>query len=302
VVDVTVLTPSYDYGRFIEDALMSVRSQRDVSVQHVVQDAASSDETPAILSRHAAHIDWSSEPDRGQSDALNKGLARATGRWIAWLNADEFYLPGSLAHLVRIGDRTGADVVYGECLFVDESGRAVRLLSQYPFSARVLRTYGTCISSCSAIIRRSALGKDPWDVGIRRVMDWDLYLGLLSRGAKFLQVRHPVGAFRVHRDQVSAGLWRNWLQEDEFIAARYGQPTDLGERWKSYKRGRWLHRGHKLLRGSYVREMRARSFRGRDLRWFDSELGYANFIDLLERCYGRRLPEAKQHVLGDPST
>ena len=76
------------------------------------------------------------------------------------------------------------------------------------------------ISSCSAIFRRSVLGQDPWDVAIRRVMDWDLYLRLLERGANFLFVPVPIGAFRLHPDQVTAIPWRAWQQEDEFVAAR----------------------------------------------------------------------------------
>ena len=291
LVDVSVLTPSHNYGRYIEDALLSVQSQVGVLVQHVVQDAASSDSTLAILSRHGAYVDWASEPDRGQSEALNKALLKTTGRWIAWLNADEFYLPTAMARLVEIGDRTGADVVFGDCVIVDEAGCVARLLAQYSFSSRVLRKYGTCISSCCAIFSRAALGQDPWDVDIRRVMDWDLYLRLLDSGARFLHVPYPIGAFRAHPDQVTAVPWQVWQEEDEMVAARYGHPTDLTERWKAYKRGRWLHRLHKLTGGSYVREIRARSFRGRDLRWFDSTKAYANWTDFVRHTYKRSLAD-----------
>ncbi len=93
--EVSVLTPSLNYGRFVEDALLSVLNQRDISVDHIVQDGGSSDETLEVLSRFDRTIDWSSEPDGGQSQALNHALRRASGRWITWLNADEFYLPGS---------------------------------------------------------------------------------------------------------------------------------------------------------------------------------------------------------------
>ena len=94
-------------------------------------------------------MDWASEPDEGQSDALNRGISRARGRWIAWLNADEFYLPDGLAALVREGDRTGADVIYGDTLFSDGDGRLTRLLPQHRFSPFVLRSYGCYISTVS---------------------------------------------------------------------------------------------------------------------------------------------------------
>ena len=296
VVDVSVLTPSLNYGRFIEDAILSVLLQTDVSVQHVVQDGGSLDDTAEVLTRFDDYIDWSSGSDAGQSDALNKALSRATGRWIAWLNADEFYLPEALAPLVLRGEESGADVIYGESVFVDEAGGFERLLARYRFSPRVLKTYGPYISSCCVIIRRSSLGDDPWDVDIHRVMDWDLYMRLLLQGASFLHVRYPVGAFRMHPGQVTATPWQEWQQEDESAAARYGGPTDLGERWESYKRGRRFHRAHKLLGGSYVREIRARASRRKDLRWFSSDPAYGNFAQLLERCYGQALPKVELHV------
>jgi glycosyltransferase involved in cell wall biosynthesis len=109
--DVSVLTPSYGYGRFIGDALESVKRQDGVSVEHIVQDAGSEDETIDILRGYGERLRWRSEPDRGQSDALNKALQLARGRWVAWLNADEFYFPGALQALVAIGDKTKADVV-----------------------------------------------------------------------------------------------------------------------------------------------------------------------------------------------
>ena len=290
MADVSVLTASLNYGRFIEDAILSVLGQTGLSVQHAVQDGGSLDETVKVLTSFEDRVDWSSGSDSGQSDALNQALSRATGRWIAWLNADEFYLPGALASLVETGEQSGADVVYGESVFVDEVGRIERLLAPYRFSPRVLRTYGPYISSCSAIIRRSALGEDPWDVGIHRVMDWDLYMTLLLRRANFLHTLYPVGAFRLHPAQVTATSWEHWEQEDELVGIRHGRSADSSERWKSFKRGRVLHRGRKLLGGSYVREVRARAFRGKDLCWFRSESAQANFVEFLEGCYGRSQP------------
>src|SRR5919106_662562 len=96
---ISVLTPSRGYGRFIADAIESAKQQVGVTVQHVVQDAGSDDGTLDILWSYGDAVDWTSEPDSGQSDALNRALGRATGDWIAWLNADEFYLPDGLRML-----------------------------------------------------------------------------------------------------------------------------------------------------------------------------------------------------------
>ena len=288
MVDISVLTPSYQYGRFIEDAIQSVLGQVGPSIQLVVQDGGSSDQTLEILSRYEDRIDWASEPDRGQSEALNRALSRATGRWIAWLNADEFYLPGGLAHLVRIGERSGADVVYGECVIVDEKGRLLRLLPEHRFSARILKEYGCFIASTSTIFRRSALGEAPWDERITRIMDWDLFMKLVSRGAVFVFTPHPISAFRVHGEQVTAAPHHHFDEENAIVTARHGRPPDAVKRWRASRVGRWMHPLYKLLDGAHLREWRARSLRGTDLRWFRPETGERSVHRLLQTCYGSR--------------
>lgn len=212
-VDVSVLTPSYGYGRFIRDCILSVGQQEGVSVEHIVQDAASTDGTVEVLREFDRTVRWVSEPDFGQSDALNKALERSMGRWVAWLNADEFYLPGALAALVAHAERSRADVVYGECVFVDEDGRFERLVPEHVFSGRILREFGCFISSSSVLIRRESLGLPPWDTEVKRIMDWDLYMQLLTAGAHFSHLIHPIGAFRRHIEQVTHGEWWEWREE-----------------------------------------------------------------------------------------
>lgn len=284
MTDVSVLTPSYAYGRFLEDAIVSVLRQDGVSVEHVVQDGLSPDETIDVLRRFDGQISWVSERDQGQSDALNKALSRARGRWIAWLNTDDFYLPWGLAELVRRGDATSADVVYGDTVFVGEDGSMARLVPQHPFSALILRLAGSYIGSCSAIVRRSSLPPEPWDATLRVVMDWDLYLRLASSGARFEKVDYPVGAFRRHERQVTAQPSHDLYEEHARLSARY-DITPSRQRW-----GRPLHRGYKLITGAYMRQLRAGRFHGLDLRWFRDEAGEERFRALLRACYGRGLP------------
>ncbi|MGH9890401.1 MAG: glycosyltransferase family 2 protein [bacterium] len=288
MVDVSVLTPSFGYGRFIEEAILSVLAQDGVSVEHVVQDALSSDETVDVLRRFDGQIAWASEPDQGQADALNKALARASGTWVAWLNADEFYLPHCLATLLEQAERTAADVVYGDCVFVDVEGKVDRLLPQHRFSARILREYGCFIPSCALLLRRSILGDAPWDPTLKRIMDWDLFMNLLMRGARFRYLAYPGAAFRAHEDRVTAGFTPAFQEEENKIASRYGLPYDRIERWEASRRGRWLHPFYKLIGGAYTRQRRAQSLRGRDIRWFKQGSGQATWISLMRTCYGWR--------------
>jgi glycosyltransferase involved in cell wall biosynthesis len=283
MIPISVLTPSRGYGRYIADAIESVRQQDGVTVQHVVQDAGSDDGTLDVLRSYGDAVDWTSEPDRGQSDALNRALGRASGDWIAWLNADEFYLPDGLRLLRDAGEEHGADVVYGDCVTVDRDGRLIGLRPQHPFSRMVLRLYGPFPASVSVIIRRSGLGEEPWDRSLSRAMDWGLYLALAMKEASFLYVPYPVGAFRLHEDQASAHTELVWLDETE-LRRRYLIPS---ARW-THRAGTALHRLRKLAAGSYVRQLRAMALRGMDLRWFEGGDSADTFRLLLDRCYRGR--------------
>jgi hypothetical protein len=143
-----------------------------------------------------------------------------------------------------------------------------------------LRWYGT-FPSVSFIVRREVLGQDPWDPALRVVMDWELFLGLLDKGAAFRHLAYPVGAYRRHEDQASVGPS---LGGTTVVRGRYGIPTH-----RAYRRiGMALHRLYKLVARTYVRQLRARRFRGTDLRWFRGDIGSGDFHALLARCYGPR--------------
>lgn len=288
--DVSVLTPSFGYGRYIRDCIDSVQAQDGITVQHVVNDGGSEDDTIEILRRYDQRVDWVSEPDEGQSDALNQALGRATGRWIAWLNADEFYLPGGLRSLLERGDRCDVDVVYGDSVFVDEEGRLRRLAPQHRFSRKVLAEYGCYISSCSVLIRREVLQDGAWDPTARRRMDWDLYMRLARDGARFHHSPYPVGAFREHDERVTASSWDEWIDEDSRLSERHGMAADPYQRWRASRIGRWLHPALKALDGAYLRQIRARRLAGADLRWFRGPQQAAACRRLVTRSYGLRPP------------
>jgi Glycosyl transferase family 2 len=280
MTDVSVLTPSYGYGRFIADSIESVLRQDGLTIEHIIQDGASQDETLDVLRSFEGRVHWTSEPDQGQSDALNRALTKASGRWVAWLNADEYYLPGGLKALVDEAERSGADVIFGDAVEVNEGGRLLQLRPEHPFASTILRNYGPYPNTVSLIVRRALLDETPWDPTLKVVMDWDLYLGLLRKGASFRHVPYPVGAYRRHEGQASAGPGS---RETTIVRQRYGIPLHRFNR----RSGRALHRLYKLFALAYVRQLRARPLLGREFRWFDRENGAETFSLLLERCYKR---------------
>ena len=281
---ISVLTPSRNYRRFLVDALQSVEAQRVGDVEHVVVDGASTDGTLGVLHEWSNLIRYLSEPDNGQSDALNKAAAMATGEWLGWLNADEFYLPGAFdavrAALRRDPD---ADVIYGDCCLVDVDGRVLRLLPQHSFHPRTLRWYGPIIASCAFFIRAAALPQRGWDPELSRMMDWDLYLELERRGAKFAHVRAPLAAFRVHGEQVTAVQVPIWAGEGLRVRARHRLICKPRPARALRTVGRVEHGIRKLAVGAYKRQGRVRQqLRGADLRWFASPAARSNAEQLLE--------------------
>src|SRR5215469_8830813 len=113
---VSVVTPSYNQGRFLERTIRSVLTQEGCGpIEYFVMDGGSRDESVDILRRYSDALEWVSEKDRGQADAVNKGLARATGDVIGWLNSDDVYYPGAIrAACDSFAAHPEADLVYGE--------------------------------------------------------------------------------------------------------------------------------------------------------------------------------------------
>jgi glycosyltransferase involved in cell wall biosynthesis len=266
---VDVLTPSYNYARFLGDALTSVERQ-SLPVRHIVMDGNSDDGSPDLLAaREHPGLWWTSEPDTGQSDALNKALDHAESPWIGWLNADEFYGPRTLHAVERaLSDRDDVDVLFGDCVFVDENGLLLRLLPAHRFSAAVLRDYGCFIPSCTTFIRREFLERHRWSTDFRHAMDWHLWLRMAADGGRFRYDPTVMAFFRVHGAQVTADP--DGLDPAEFArldALRHRPDNRMARRFRDL-RGRLNHIGHKTVNGAYRRQLRARSLQGRDMRWW----------------------------------
>ena len=126
---VSIITPSFNKGPYIEETLQSVRNQTYPHIEHIVIDGGSTDETLPILEKYSGDIVWISEPDKGQSDAINKGWRRSHGEIIVYLNADDTYLPDAVEIAVNYflqHPETG--MIYGDGILSDEKGRFLRNL------------------------------------------------------------------------------------------------------------------------------------------------------------------------------
>lgn len=185
----TIVTPCLNAASTIGRALQSVADQGIPDLQHIVVDGGSTDGTQDVVEAFPG-VTLISEPDRGLSDAMNKGFARATGALVGWLNADDWYLDGALAAVERAAKANPqAEWFTGRCPIVDGSGSPVRslvtsyksaLLSRYSFPLYLTQNFISCPST---FVRREALGAvGPLSLEYRYSMDYDLFLRLARRG------------------------------------------------------------------------------------------------------------------------
>jgi glycosyltransferase involved in cell wall biosynthesis len=194
---VSVVTPSLDQGRFIERTIRSVLAQDHPRVEHVVVDGGSRDETLEILRRYPS-VRWISEPDRGQSDALNKGFALARGSIVGWLNADDVYLEGAVRGAVAaLAAAPHAAMAYANYLEIDEHDRELARLPVPSFDLESVLESGNPVCQPTAFLRRDVVLALGVDESLRYAMDYDLWIRI-ARTSEIIHVDDYWAAFRRH--------------------------------------------------------------------------------------------------------
>jgi GT2 family glycosyltransferase len=200
--NVCVITPCFNAAPFLLSCLRSVAAQGGHVSKHIVMDGGSSDGSVAILQDFASahqHLRWRSEPDSGQSDALNKALALVDTPYFAWLNADDCLLPGKIRALLEAADSAPSPtIVYGDYQVIDAGGQIMKRRRQPSFNySDCLYSYLT-VQNCSAIFRTDACRMTGgFDANLQFCMDYDLVLRLAGNGV-VQHVREYVGCFRHH--------------------------------------------------------------------------------------------------------
>jgi GT2 family glycosyltransferase len=228
-IRISVVTPSFNQVGFVERTLLSVKNQQTAfGVEHIVVDGVSTDGSLEVLKRYEGQIRLISEPDRGMSDALNKGFALCRGDIIGWLNTDDLYLPGTLARVAEYFDTHPECLwVYGKCRIIDEEDREIRqwitayknqLAANFRYNRLLLENY---ISQPAVFMRRDALAAaGPLDLGLPTAMDYDLWLRFAKLGKPGF-IDEYLAAFRVHRNSISSKQFREQFEEQYAIHKRY---------------------------------------------------------------------------------
>lgn len=200
---VSVVTPSFNQGRYLEKTLLSVLGQDYPRVEYIVIDGASSDDSVDVIKRYAHRLAyWVSEKDMGQTDALNKGFAQAKGQILAWLNSDDLYAPGAISAAVAyLQANPQVGMVYGDLDFIDENDRVIgRFNAAQTDLVRLRRGYVHVPQP--ATFFRAELWRQvgPLDPTFYFAMDYDLWVRL-ARVTRFQYLPGQVWAqFRLHSD------------------------------------------------------------------------------------------------------
>ncbi len=246
---ISVITPSFNHAEFLEKTLVSVLSQKgSFELEYIVMDGGSTDNSKVILEKYAKLLQakkwevqckkidfiWRSEKDKGQSDAINKGLKLATGDIIGWLNSDDVYLPNALETVVRYFAREPQMMwAFGKCKIIDKADREIRKwitayknlrLRNYNYNKLLEENF---ISQPATFWRRKVMQEVGYlDENHHLVMDYEYWLRL---GAKFKGdfVNNYLASFRWYADSKSGGGFLQQFRQDLAVAKKYAK----GRKW-----------------------------------------------------------------------
>ncbi len=223
---ITIVTPSMNQGRYLEQALRSVLLQDYPNLEYIVMDGGSTDQSVGILEKYGSQLAyWRSEPDSGQADAIGSGFARATGQIYAYLNSDDVLLPGTLRHVARMFlhfSNTG--VVYGNRLVIDEHGAVIGrhiwpyFLSRYHWAGGQPLAQECCFWRSDVYWRVGAIDRSKFFV-----MDYDLFYRMWM-ATRFRKTRAFLGSLRVHGESKNSMHADVWRQELAAAKLHYGLP------------------------------------------------------------------------------
>jgi len=210
---ISIITPSYNQGNYIEETIISVLEQDYPNVEHIIIDGQSTDTTPSILNKYRnriAHI--VQEPDRGQSDAINKGMQLATGDILTWLNSDDLLAPGALAAIAMAFYSSGADVVAGVCQLFQNGQLQTSHITSCPDgplpAEEISDLYGGWQSGKFFYQPEVMFTRTLWEKAggyvredLHFCMDVEMWLRFASYGAILHVIGSPIALFRIHEQQ-----------------------------------------------------------------------------------------------------
>lgn len=246
----SIIMPSYNQGKFIERSILSVLNQNYPNLEFIVIDGGSKDGTVEIIRKFERYLSyWVSEPDSGQSDALNHGFSKATGDIVGWMNSDDLYLPQAFTRTVEaFREHPAAGIVFGDWWEIDNVDKVTSVHYSFDFNLMHFIYEGFHLNSQAMFWRREVHGRfGRLDVKLHRTMDYDLILrfGLVEGQRAFFRIPYPLACFRRHARQKTTGGNRVVHEEHRRIASKNNiavKGTRLGKTYRlmyRFRRAYW---------------------------------------------------------------
>lgn len=225
---VSIITPSYNQAPFIERTLKSVANQSGVEIEHVVFDGGSTDGTIQILKRYEKSVRWTSEKDKGQTHAVNKGILSTDGEIIGWLNSDDIYYSDTVSRAVRYLDsHPEIDIVYGMADHIDLEDKPFETYPTEPWNFNRLKD--RCFICQPALFFRRQVVKEHGllDESLIYCMDYEYWLRLGKSGVRFGYIPEKLAGSRMYADNKSLGQRLNVSREiNDMLKKTFGRVPD----------------------------------------------------------------------------
>lgn len=231
---ISIVTPSYNHGKFITQTVQSVLSQNYPNLDYIIQDNCSTDNTISALSTMStSKYRLFVEKDKGQADAINKGFARSTGEIMSFLNSDDILLPGALEQIALIfQENPNIDAIYGNRILIDSQDKIVGRWV-LPYHDGVLLRHIDYVPQETLFWRRSLWERCGCNLNekLNFALDWELLLRFLEANAQFFHLPQFLGAFRIHPDQkTNSEILTNGVREMKWLRRQYA-PHPISTLW-----------------------------------------------------------------------
>ena len=252
MIKISIIVPSYNQGQFLEDTFISIINQNYPSVEIIVMDGGSTDNSVEVIKKYEKYITyWQSKKDNGQSDAINQGFRRATGEIVTWLNSDDVLLPGTLQEVNKYATKYPKTQWFlGNVLWLNKYGDIIRIgkveNESLFWNSRHLFSNGgpTAFMRRERLIEIGALRED-----FHYMMDTELWHRFISKGDLFVRIQQYCWGLRLHENAKMSGhnfkdskladknhpSWNQKKKEDQFINNNYPISASLKKVWSYYR-------------------------------------------------------------------